>query len=207
MGKNDTTVLLASVSDVALGNLIRIEDEFMRIMPPLSTAATTPQLVLRGQEGTAQVAHPSGAKVLLGANPSNLVAGDWGNPSAQQAAPVINPLIRVRRRLSYAAAGAITLPNVGEDMEAEILGTNALAMTLANPTKLQDGDTLRIKSDGKAAHTVTYSAGLGNGGASFDVATFPSGLQTSIILVAQGGFWIPTSFTGATGAAGAPTVA
>lgn len=187
--KNDTTVLLTSLTDVAAGNLIKIDQEFMRVLS-VPAAATTPVPVLRGQEGTAQVAHTITVQVQMGANPSNTVLGDWGNPPDGSAQPMIAPIARTRRVKNYAAAGAITLPNPGEDMVAIIDGTSTLAMTLANPTKLNDGDQLFIISNGKGAHTVTYTAGVGNGGSSMDVGTYNTTEATGCVLMAANGFWV-----------------
>src|SRR5258708_3237731 len=116
----DITVLLASLTNVLAGNLILVDDEFMKVVAPVPAAATTPVAVLRGQEGTAVVAHLVTAQVLLGANPTSAIAGDWGQPAAGGAQPVINAAARVRKVTNYAAAGAITLPNPGEDNVAII---------------------------------------------------------------------------------------
>ena len=201
IGKNDTTILFTAITDLVLGNLCKVDDEFVKIIAPLSLLTTTPQPVLRGQEGTAQVAHVTGAKIYLGANPSSSLAGDWGQPTPGGLAPTVMPLTRAKRRISYAAAGAITLPNPGEDMVATLVGTTILAMTVANPSKLADGDTLLIEGDGKAAHTVTYAAGVGNVGATADVFTFNAAQAQSFLLQAAGGFW---NFVGAV--AGAATI-
>jgi hypothetical protein len=54
-----------------------------------------------------------------------------------------------------------------------------------------------IVGNGKAAHTVTYTAGLGNSGANYDVATFTTGGQNAMFLVAANAIWVPlSSFTG-----------
>jgi hypothetical protein len=52
-----------------------------------------------------------------------------------------------------------------------------------------DGCMLTIASNGKAAHTVTYSAGLGNAGAGYTVATFTTGAQQVLALMALNGIW------------------
>jgi len=63
-------------------------------------------------------------------------------------------------------------------------------MTLANPSVLNDGDLLIIISNGKGAHTVTYTAGVGNGGATMDVGTYNTTEATGCILIAANGFWV-----------------
>jgi hypothetical protein len=92
-------------------------------------------------------------------------------------------------------------------MVAIINGTGALAMTLANPTKDMDGDSLIIIANGKAAHTVTYTAGLGNGGGNYDVGTYSGTLAGGCTLMACNGFWvlIGNGIATATGVTGSPT--
>ena len=105
---------------------------------------------------------------------------------------------------SYSAAGAIAF-GLSQWTVAIINGTSALAMTLAVPTKDQDGCYLHIVANGKAAHTVTATSGLGNGGASYDVGTFSATLAMSSLLVACNGFWVSVGPTTATAIGGSPT--
>lgn len=189
VGKNDTTVLVAAVTNVIAGNLLQIDNEMMKILS-VPAAATTPVPVLRGQEGTAQVSHSATAQVLLGANPSNLVSGDWGQAQAGAVSVATKPTVRTRQVTNYAAAGAITLPPPGSDGVAILDGTSTLAMTLANPSVLNDGDKLTIIANGKAAHTVTYTAGVGNGGSTMDVGTFNTTEAAGCELMAANGFWV-----------------
>ncbi len=208
-GANDTTLQVASLTGVAVGQLVKVEGEFQKVIAPLPAAATTPLNVIRGVEGTAQVAHPTGIRAVFGNTPT--AAGtDW--PAAVPgAAQLTGPgsAVRARKVKEYNAAGAITLPDIGSDMLAILNGTVALAMTLANPSTAQDGDELLIMANGKAAHTVTYTAGLGNGGAAYDVATFSATLAGAITLIAAGGFWVVkgSGVVNATAATGAPLVA
>lgn len=200
VGANDTTVLLTAITGLAVGSLIGIDNEILKVVSPLPSAATVPVSVLRGQEGTAQVAHVSGAQVRIGATQTNLVTADW-TQSAPGGPVALYPLFP-RQFASYSAAGAITLPNIGADMVAVLNGTVALAMTIANPVTEQDGSRLTVVGNGKAAHTVTYAAGLGNVGATADVITFKADQSQAIDLIACGGFWVNTSLV-----AGAATVA
>ena len=64
-------------------------------------------------------------------------------------------------------------------------------MTLANPSTAQDGDLLIVVGNGKAAHTITYTAGLGNGGSGLDVLTFDTNALCSTAFIACGGYWVP----------------
>lgn len=198
---NDTVIKVASATDVAAGRLIRIDDEWMKVSQAYSSG--TAVNVLRGQQGSASAAHASSANVTHG------LASDFSDaPDGAYGANVV-PSQRARRVVSYSAAGAISLPGAGEDVVAVINGTGALAMTLANPSKDIDGSMLIIIANGKAAHTVTYTAGIGNGGASFDVGTFSASLQVGCQLMACNGFWvlIGNGIAGATAATGGPLFA
>lgn len=177
------TVLLASITGLALGQMIRVDSEKMRVTV-VPSAATIPVGVYRGVDGTNVVAH---------AVTSGVAFGDPGDFT-----PVTDP---ARRRLvaSYGAAGAIDISAVGYDNVAIINGTAALAMTVAAPSKAADGDILIIVGNGKAAHTVTITGGLGAGGTGIDVGTFAAGGQQSIMLVAANEVWVQLpSFAGGT---------
>jgi hypothetical protein len=49
---------------------------------------------------------------------------------------------------------------------------------------------LYIVANGKAAHTMTYTAGVGNGGGTMDVGTFNATEATGCVLMAVNGFWV-----------------
>lgn len=202
MGLNDQTALVSSLTGIVIGNWFQIDGEEMKVLGPLPAAATSPVAVLRGQNGSFNQAHPVSAQVKVMAGPTNLVAGDYGTPAPASLGLGV-PALKVVERRSYSAAGAITLPSLGNDMIAEINGTGALAMTLANPSIGQDGSKLLISANGKAAHTVTYTAGMGNVGATADVITFAAAQAQSIELIASGGFWQFSGFNTAVAGAGA----
>lgn len=205
VGVNDTTILVASLTGFAAGYYVRIDGELMKVVS-VPSAATIPVPVLRGQDGTAQRAHASSAAVIVGAGPS-ASGSDWQQAPAGAAQLTTIPTVPAINRLSFAASGAITLPSVGAPITiVHLLGTNALAMTLATPSAAQDGDILIVVANGKAAHTLTVSGGIGAGGASFDVGTFSASLQGGCILIAAGGVWtmVGNGVAGATAATGAP---
>ena len=52
---------------------------------------------------------------------------------------------------------------------------------------------LNIVANGKAAHTVTYTAGLGDAGSGYDVGTFDGSGQCALLLVAANSSWVPAS--------------
>lgn len=196
---DQNTIAVASATGCTAGCFVLVDQEVMQVQKgyPLAGSNVLQVPVLRGVESTATQAHPTGAQVKF------YLGTDTAALPGQQSAPV--PITTpARERLSYTAAGAITFPKPGNDMDAVINGTGALAMTLASPTTDMDGCTLRVLGNGKAAHTVTYTTiGLGNVGAAADVITFKADQSQGIRLVACGGFWITDGVI----VAGAATIA
>lgn len=173
----DKFITMTSITGLAVGQPIVIDAEEMRCIS-IGSSATDPVGVLRGVNGSGVAAHPITAGVVYGP-PSDFPAGSH------------SPIDRPRDIASYTAAGAVALPTPGHDACAILNSTVALAMTVANPSKANDGDILTIVGNGKAAHTVTYTAGLGAGGAALDVLTFAAGGQQSIQLIAANEVWVP----------------
>ena len=190
---NDKTVLVASATGVAAGSFIRAGFEMMQVTKDYTSGTTVG--VLRGQDGTQQLAHTSGEFVSVG------LATDFAVPGIGGPA-VTYPNIPSSDYRTYALAGAITLPSAGRNMVAELIGTGVLAMTVAAPTKELAGCRLFIAGNGKAAHTVTFATGLGAVGATADVATFKADQQQGIEVIACGLAWIPSA-----NVAGAATIA
>lgn len=169
-------VTIASITALAVGNFIKIGSEIMRVTS-VPTSASNPVGVFRGVQGTKVIAHPVTAGVAFG--------------SPEDFAAPVGGVARRREIRSYTAAGAITLPTPGNDMVAILNGTTALAMTLANPGKDQDGDVLEIVGNGKAAHTITLTSGWGNAGSGADVGTFDTGGQCAMRFIAANEIWVP----------------
>lgn len=189
----DRSVNVASATGLAPGVFIRAGYEVMQVTKDY-TSGTNPN-VLRGVDGTQNLAHNSGEFVSIG------LGSDFPNPGVGGPA-VTYPNIPSTDYRTYAAAGAITLPSPGRNMIAEIIGTGALAMTVAAPTKDQAGCRLFVVGNGKAAHTVTFTTGLGAVGATADVATFKADQQQGLEVIACGLAWIPSA-----NVAGAATIA
>ncbi len=191
ISRDDTAILLSALTGLAAGQLAKIDQEVVRILS-VPSAATIPVPVLRGQEGTAAVAHPASAVVVAG-NTATATGTDWGQ--SVPGATSVTPFAAGRNRFvtSYSASGALTLPTVGADAVATLNGTAALTMTLADPTKDLDGSILIVIGNGKAAHILTMSAGigLGAGGSGVDVGTFAAGAQQAVVLMAMNGVWVP----------------
>lgn len=176
-----TSLTVASATGFTAGNLVLVDQELMRVSKAYSSG-TTIILDGRGLNGTRAVAHVSSANCVTG------LPSDFADPGLQQS--IIYPAAgRVRTLISYSASGAITLPTPGQDVVAVLNGTSVLSMTLANPTKDMDGCILTVVANGAAAHTITYTAGLGNAGGSYDVLTANGTGTTSVQLIAINGFW------------------
>lgn len=189
---DQNTISVAAATGAASGTFVLVDQEVMQVTPGYVSGLVVP--VLRGRESSATQAHATGAQVkfFLGSDAPNLP------PQQVAAVPVSSP---ARTRTSYTAAGAITLPLPGNDVDAVINGTSAFAMTLANPTTDMDGCRLTVMGNGKAAHTLTYTAGLGNVGAAADVITFKADQSQALTLIACGGFWVQNQIV-----AGAATI-
>lgn len=198
----DPQVYLTALTGLSSGMLAAIDKEIVKL-GILPAAATSPVPVMRGQEGTAAAAHPTGAQVKAGLTPTNLQTGDWQAPSAGSPSMALYGGAFNRDMASYSAAGAIALPRPGSDMVAILNGTTLLAMTIANPPVGTDGSKLIIAGNGKAAHTVTYAAGLGNVGGTADVITFSAAQAQAIELLSVGGFWVGLGMNTAVAGAGA----
>lgn len=196
VGITDNVIVVASATSLTAGRIIKIDGEYLKINQAYTSGTTVG--VTRGQEGSVTAAHQSGANVMTA------LASDLAAAPASVNESVLNAGQMSVTTTSYSAAGAIAF-GLSQWTVAIINGTAALAMTIANPTKDQDGCYLHIVANGKAAHTVTYTAGLGNGGANFDVGTFSATLAMSSLLVACNGFWVSVGPTTATAIGGSPT--
>ena len=176
----DNEIVVASATSVAAGRLVRIGGEYMQVLQSYVSGTTVG--VTRGQNGTVTAAHVASARVTHGA------AADF--TVAAPGSPVLIPGVMTNTTTSYSAAGAISF-GVANWTTAIINGTSALAMTIADPDSSQDGIYLNIVGNGKAAHTVTYTAGLGDAGSGYDVGTFDGSGQCSMLLVAANSTWVP----------------
>jgi hypothetical protein len=175
---NDTSINVVSATSVAAGRSVRVDGEFMKVASSYVSGLNVP--VLRGQDGTATGTHVSGANVTHGAST------DFANPPAGAQASTTDPAQPAFPLFSYSVAGALN-PVQGIH---QINGTSARAMTLAAPTKDQDGQMMIIVSNGVAAHTVTQtSPGFGGVGATADVLTFKADQQQAVWLIASNGAW------------------
>lgn len=180
---NDNAIVVASATSITAGRLVLVDNEWMQVAGSYSSGTTIP--VLRGQQGSAVLAHTSAANVTHG------LGSDFGPPPAGVAASVTLPATRARRITTYGASGAIALPNVGEDLVAVLTGTSALTMTIAAPTKDLDGTLVWITGNAKSASTIQFAGtvGIGNAGAGLDIITFQNAGNVGVCVMAMNGFW------------------
>lgn len=178
---DQNTISVTSATGFSAGMLAKIDDEIVEIASDYVSGTSIG--VLRGREGTATVAHPTGANIVVGLG-SDFVNGA---PQTTSAAPIA---ARARPVKSYTASGALDLPTPGNDLVCILNGTSVRAMTLAVPTKDMDGCELIIIGNGKAAHTVTHATAMGNAGAGYTVNTFAAGGQVGVRFIAANGIWV-----------------
>lgn len=171
----DLSVVLASITGLAVGQPIKVDKEEMRVLT-VPSAATEPVGVLRGVNGSAVAAHVSGASAEFGP-PADFSPGSG--------------FIRQREIQSFSADGTVVNPTPGNDAVVVLNGTSVIALTVAVPSKLNDGDKLTIIANGAAAHTVTFTGGISGAGSSYDVVTFNGTKPTALELMAVNSVWVP----------------
>ena len=163
---SDSILVLAASTGVAAGYYIEVDGEMCQVNSNYLVGTQGVNVpVRRGVNGTYAFAHPTSAKVRIGAASD---AG-WGTQSPQTVTQYSK--VRARTVTSYSATGAIALPNPGADAVAYLNGTSVLAMTVADPGTGLDGSLLYIASNGAAAHTITFASGLSGAGSNYDVIT------------------------------------
>ena len=187
--QGDVSIVVASATSVAAGRLIVIDQEEMQVAQSYVSGTTVP--VLRGRDGSAQVAHKVTAAVTHG------LASDFASPAAQTVTtyPTGRPVIVT----SVTATSTLTLPTAGSDMRVVINATSAITLTIPVPTKDMDGTVLWIVSSTAAAHVPTFTGGLGGVGAGYTALTAGAGAQMCIQAIACNGTWNIPSAPGWTG--------
>jgi len=183
---DQTSVQLASATGVVAGGFLIVDHEVMQVQKgyPFSGTSVLTVPVLRGQDGTATTAHPTGARVTVA------LGTDLASDAAQvdTGFPIGTP---ARPRVSISVTGALPLPTPGNDLDVILNGAVVIAATLAAPTLDMDGSTIRIYSNGLAAHTVTVAGGLGLVGAAADVLTWKADQRQGTALIAVNASWVP----------------
>lgn len=183
VGATDKQIVVASATGFAAGNLVLIDGELCRVSKEYVSGTTIP-LDGRGLDGTQQLAHGAATLVTTG------LPTDFGDPLAGTLGGNAFPVQKGTDVRYYVASGAITLPATGRNMIAIIVGTGALAMTVAvPPDRTLDGSRLTVTNAGTAAHTVTIAGGSGGVGATADVYTFAAAQRQAVDWVAANLTW------------------
>lgn len=172
-------ILVASATSIVAGRKVVIDGEVMEVRKDYVSGTTVG--VLRGREGTQQVAHISGVRVTHGEG------ADFADPGV--GVPTNYPAagLTVERR-SYSGTTTIDLPRPGTYLDITLVGA-AGAFTVPVPTKDLDGCRIAFSSDTAAAHTVTFTGGLGGVGATADVCTFKADQKQAFEVIARNETW------------------
>lgn len=177
---------------VSPGYLVKVDNEYM-----YAVAQPTAGVVLvsrRGFLGTAVVAHDLLAKVSVSASPSDFEGAPAG---ASVPLPGYTPLQQtIGEDLTFSAADIAAFGN--QSVTFPIAKATALALTLAAPSKAQDGLTVVFTSLTAAAHVITATALLANAGAAspYTTATVANAkIGGGLTLQAQNGLWNVISAT------------
>lgn len=179
---DDGSIVVASATGFAADRIVRIDQEFMVVQKSYVSGTTIP--VRRGQIGTATTAHVATAGVVVG-----VAADDYDQAGAANI--VNNPMAgRVRKITSITADNStVTHPSAGTDQFLILNGTSVINLTVPVPTTDMDGDILAIIGNGKAAHVVTVTGGVGAVGGTADIFTFSATQAQAIQLVAANAVW------------------
>jgi hypothetical protein len=180
----DKQITVASATSIQPGLWATCDGEVMQVAKSYTVGSTTVQ-VLRAQDGTAQIAHPSGAQIQFYRE-----ASDMANPGASL--DVFTPLAGRGRYVSSITASQEFAPQPGCQDELVLLnGTSVIALTLVSPLQSHTGKVVTFAGNGIAAHTITYTTvGFGNVGATADLVTFGTTQMNTFQMIAVGGFWL-----------------
>lgn len=184
IGVNDTLIKVTSGTGFAKGYYLRIDDEFLLQTADAASGSTTLIPVARGVNGSVAKTHVTTTNITVG------TGSDFTGSAVTT--PLAYPLAgRQRRVTNYAASGAISLPSPGTDEVAVLIGTGALTMTVAAPSKDMDGCKLTIFGNAKSASTIQFdgTVGLANAGSSYDIITLQNAGNVGVEVMAINGFW------------------
>ena len=167
---------VTSATGATVGGFVRIDNEFSVITEINGTLVTVRN---RGMFGGKAVAHNILAPLTFGLM-SDLADPPVGGVDQSQA----------EDNQSYAVNGAIDVSLLKARHTVITLNKAGVqAMTLAAPSKAQDGIMVTILSVTANAHTVTYTAGFYADTTSSDVATYAAKAGASMTIIARGGTW------------------
>ena len=179
---DDTSVVVASATGFAADRIFRIDQEWFVVQKNYSSGTTIP--ARRGQMGSKNSAHVATAGVVVGT-----AADDWDAPGVGS---VVNSPTAGRARIIESITAdnsTVTHSAAGTDHLVVLNSTAVINLTVPIPTTDMDGDILIIAGNGKAAHVVTFTGGLGAVGATADVVTFGANQAQSVMVLALNAVW------------------
>jgi hypothetical protein len=187
---SDEIIAVTSATGATVGAPVRIDNEWAVVV---KVTGTQIKIRSRGDMGTAAAPHNILAPVAF----SDGTAGDLPDlPPSKTSAEY--PGAMYDDVVSYGVTGAITPPR--KNTLVVLTKATAAAMTLAGPSKADNGIVMTILSQTAAAHTVTYTAGIYGDTTSSDVLTFAAKAGASCTLVAYNGAWGAQALTNVTAA-------
>jgi hypothetical protein len=172
----ELTLPVTSATGFTVGNPLKVDTEMIGAI--LAIDGTAIKVRGRGWDGTAGVAHNALAIVVTGL-PSDFAAP---SPGTMVALDPDEPEIK-----TYSVNGAITIPD--RDQLIYLNKAGVAAMTLAAPSKAQDGLMLQISSTTANAHTVTATGLFKTGAATVNLATFAAFAGAGFTVRASQGLW------------------
>jgi hypothetical protein len=185
---NATAITVTSATGFAVGQPIRVDNEYM---VQTAAAAGTVIPVRRGLEGTAQVAHGILGDVATG------LATDFPGPPLGAVVPL--PSAGMQGRVTLGADVTLTTADFpAGDTTYVITKAGVCAITIEAPSKAQNGLRLTFVSATANAHTVTYTAGFLGGTTASDIGTFAASVGASFTIEANGGTWGQVALAGVT---------
>lgn len=178
-----------AVGTLQTRQIVLIDGEYMLL--DQVTASGVINVLQRGYNGTAAVAHDVLAPVITSSNPSDFVGVAVGAVDSRP--PYVDDVVTVGQN------GAIAVPI----KDTTVLLTKATALastTLAAPGKDQDGLKLTITSTTAAAHVITATTLFGDSesGSPETTATFAAQIGSTMLLEAVNGLWNVVSAVGVT---------
>ncbi len=178
---SDKTIVVASATGFAAGSYILVDQEVMQVSKDYTSGTTIP--VVRGQEGTAQVAHVVTANCTVG------LGSDFDSPAPASYGLTYGTLRPVVIQ-SITATSSLTLPPAGCDLRVILNGTSVITLTIPVPTKDMDGTMLTVLSNGVAAHVLTVTGGFGGVGSGYTSLTSAAAARgANIVAFAVNGAW------------------
>lgn len=176
VGANDNSINVVSATGALDGNFINIDSEWFQ---QRGDAVGLFLNVVGGLEGSARVAHNAGTQVIMGL-PQDFYAYAPGED-------VSIPYSIPTHRVTYNAAGAITIPTDLVNLNIGLVTGTAGAFTLALPTLQQEGIELTLTALDAEAYTVTTPASGING--TDHIATWGGAIGNTARLRAQDLQW------------------